>query len=259
MRKKLRCASDNGDGSHSISLPDGFAIVDSADVGLVSAWHWHAHAGWVRGRVEGHKLLLHRYLAGATDAERVSHVDGDTRNNRRANLLVRPKEEARRPITDNGDGTSTVPLTRGAYAVVDTASVPVISSYLWSCNSHGYACARVGRARLLMHRLLTVAPSGVEVDHANADRADNRLANLRLCDRTQNQQNRRLNTSSKSGYKGVSWHKGRGRWAARIMASGRAVSLGYFDDASDAARAYDDACVRLFGAFARPNATTAKH
>ena len=50
-----------------------------------------------------------------------------------------------------------------------------------------------------------------------------------------------------SNYKGISFHKVRGRWRSEISISSRNVHLGYFDSAADAARAYDRAVLKRDG------------
>lgn len=50
--------------------------------------------------------------------------------------------------------------------------------------------------------------------------------------------NRRLFHNNKSGYKGVSWHKGRQKWVAQIRLNGVKVHLGYFDAPKLAYRTY---------------------
>lgn len=53
------------------------------------------------------------------------------------------------------------------------------------------------------------------IDHVNGDLSDNRIANLRPATRAQNGANRKLESNSSSGLKGVSWHKGRKNGAPR--------------------------------------------
>lgn len=63
-----------------------------------------------------------------------------------------------------------------------------------------------------------------------------------------------LRTDNTSGYKGVSFNKG--KWQASIMKDGHQRHLGYFDAIEDAARAYNQAATELFGAFVKLNELT---
>jgi len=99
--------------------------------------------------------------------------------------------------------------------------------------------SRDGAARqtVLMSRAILQAngPSQV-VDHINGNKLDNRRSNLRIVTPAENAQNRRLNRDNKSGYRGVSWHKGRESWQAHAKLAGHQHYLGLFDDPREAAR-----------------------
>jgi len=60
-------------------------------------------------------------------------------------------------------------------------------------------------------------------------------------------------TPSKSGFRGVTWHKHRRLWRASIMRDGVRKYLGIFSDAADAARAFDKAARAHDGPTARLN------
>ncbi len=88
---------------------------------------------------------------------------------------------------------------------------------------------------VLMHRLLTGAPKGLQVDHINGDSLDNRKSNLRFATQSQNNANSRHQTNKSSRYRGVSWIKRRKRWRAFIQHEGRYIHLGHFEDEKQAA------------------------
>ena len=124
-----------------------------------------------------------------------------------------------------------------------------------SIDSYGYRQIKIDGVTYLAHRLVWFYRYGTwpvsEVDHINCSRDDNRFSNLREANRSQNTQNARKRTASKSGLKGVSWHRGMGQWAARISAQGRRMHLGYFKTQTEAHIAYCAAAERLHGKFAR--------
>lgn|SRR3990167_4423269 len=149
-----------------------------------------------------------------------------------------------------------IKLNKGLETVVDDDDYPDLVSHRWYLDIGGYAYRTVNslkRASLFMHRVIMLAPPGIEVDHINGDKLDNRKENLRLCSHAENMCNRKLPSNSTSGYKGVSWYPPYNRWCAKIKKDRRSITLGYFDTAELAARKYDQAAIELFGAFARTN------
>ena len=148
-----------------------------------------------------------------------------------------------------------IELTQYKFALVDAADYDALSAVKWRANTqpHTTYAVRESEGRTVqMHRVITAAPQGVEVDHINGDGLDNRRDNLRLCSRKENQRNKRV-TPHSSKYKGVTWNTSHGKWQARIRIDGRQKHLGYFTDEIDAGRAYDEAAVKAFGEFARLN------
>lgn len=154
-----------------------------------------------------------------------------------------------------------IKLTQGKFALVDDADFPLVSQHTWrvvkSYNTF-YAIADVGerskRKTLLMHRLiLGLHDTARHTDHINHNGLDNRRINLRTCTSTENSYNSTLSARNKSGYKGVSWH--RGRWRAQITVGYKRLQIGSYDSPEDAARAYDAAAMENFGKFAATNVT----
>lgn len=103
----------------------------------------------------------------------------------------------------------------------------------------------------LMHREITQAPDGYQVDHADGCGLNNTRSNLRICTHAQNMHNRRTNLGKKMRLKGVRFQHG--GWHARIKIDGRVVDLGRYETSEAAALAYDAAARGLFGEFAKPN------
>src|SRR5699024_11445694 len=69
-------------------------------------------------------------------------------------------------------------------------------------------------------------PEGMEIDHINGIRDDNRIDNLRLVTSRTNDTNRAKSKANTSGVVGVCWDKRKGLWLVRIYEIGRASCRG---------------------------------
>lgn len=145
-----------------------------------------------------------------------------------------------------------IPLAGGAHALIDAADEHLVDGHRWHLHTNGYASTRVridGRgARIYMHRLILNPAAGVEVDHVNRDKLDNRRDNLRAAPRRLNAVNQGLLPTNTSGYRGVS--RSGNRWRAYIVIGGRQHHLGHYPAAEQAAGAYDVAALAAWGLFA---------
>jgi hypothetical protein len=146
-----------------------------------------------------------------------------------------------------------VPLKCGAFAVVDAADWPLVKDRLWRISSNGYVVTSVTVPKptdLLMHRIIMGDVPGVEYDHEDRDKLNNRRKNLRLATRSLNNANRAIKGRAFSGFKGVALVKATGRWKAEITVNNVAQYLGAFRTPEEAARAYNSAAKAAFGEFA---------
>ena len=148
---------------------------------------------------------------------------------------------------------------RGDVILVDDEDFEFAANYNWNVGSGGYARRNKRRgdpehegATILLHRQLmglAYGDAGI-VDHINGNRLDNRRANLRLCNRSENTRNQKKRSTNTSGYKGVCFHKGCQKWGATIHYGGRQRHIGMFDTPELAYAAYCDAARRHHGEFA---------
>lgn len=94
--------------------------------------------------------------------------------------------------------------------------------------------------------------NGLEIDHINRNRADNRIANLRLATSAENKRNAPARKNSKSGIKGVV-NVGKVNqskpWCAFIQHNKKVRNLGYFPTPEEASAAYKVASLDLHGKF----------
>lgn len=92
---------------------------------------------------------------------------------------------------------------------------------------------------------------GIDIDHKDADRANNIWSNLRLATRSQNNANCKRPSPNKSGLKGVYFHKAAQKWCVQIKKDGRRIYLGLFLSKEDAKAVHDAKALELYGEFAR--------
>lgn len=157
--------------------------------------------------------------------------------------------------------TKKIPLTQGKFALVDDEDFECLSSFKWHYHS-GYAkrgkfISRIdGKQKIkifYMHREIIKTPDDMITDHIDGDGLNNQRHNLRIASRAQNAMNSKTIKKSFSNVKGVSWHKGAGKWQSKIVVNGQTKYLGHFADIDSATQAYNAAAIEHFGEFARLN------
>lgn len=129
-----------------------------------------------------------------------------------------------------------IPLSKGkGVALVDDEDYDRLCKYRWSNNGIGYVQTWINGKSVLMHRLLSGAKKGDEVDHINRVKQDNRKENLRIVSHRENMANCPVSV------RGYTWHKEVQKWQAQIKVNRRTHYLGLFDTEADAAAAYKKA------------------
>lgn len=130
-----------------------------------------------------------------------------------------------------------------------------LDQFNWSINpKDGYVYGRIPeKGQVRLHRLITNALPGEEVDHKDGNKLNNVKSNLRRCTKAQNMCNSKKYSTNKSGYKGVSFHKRSNKWQSTIMKNQKKIYIGVFDNPVEAAKAYDTKAIELFGEFAKTN------
>lgn len=146
-----------------------------------------------------------------------------------------------------------IELTKGHHAIIYKEDFEKIVGRSWHySNGYAYTNTKGARTRIAMHRIIVdVADSDFVVDHINGDKLDNRRSNLRVCTKSENNRNRKLNKSSSVHYKGVYVNKN--KFMAYITFNYKMHYLGVFNTAKEAAKAYDREAVKLHGDYARLN------
>ena len=135
-------------------------------------------------------------------------------------------------------------------SLIDIEDVPYVEKYSWCERSRGYV-GRVQNGKIItLHRALTKAKKGEVVDHINKDKADNRKSNLRVCTQQYNLFNSSKKSNNVSGVTGVGFDEKSDKWRARICVDYKNISLGFYDEKSDAIKARLKAEKEHYGGFA---------
>jgi len=160
----------------------------------------------------------------------------------------------------NGRKSRAIQLTQGKFAIVDSGDCDWLSKFNWHAHERGrtwYARRAASSRTVFMHRAVLEHHgfdlSSGEVDHINGDGLDNRKSNLQIVSHAENIRKSRVQKNNKSGFRGVSWHKGDRRWQAFVEVDNIRKYLGSFKNKIDAALAYDQAAKIYFGKFANLN------
>jgi len=171
------------------------------------------------------------------------------------------KYRKRRPpvIQPDDPAIRLIPLTRGLVTTVNVEKYEDLSRWNWYAfrvrktnvfYAVRFSSVAEGRKMIFMHRYL-VGGNSPETDHINRNTLDNRIENLRPCERGDNQANRGKDKRNTSGYKGVSWSKSNGKWQAQTSVGGKHIHLGFRDDPKEAYKLYCDFVKSVKGEFAR--------
>lgn len=116
---------------------------------------------------------------------------------------------------------------------IDDNDFEKVEGFLWRPYTRYARAYEAGVAKgagryVYMHRLLTNAPAGTEVDHIDGNGLNNKRSNLRVGTRSQNQHNRRRHQPQKPDT-GVYWHKTRKKWCARRYHDGKTYWIGSYE------------------------------
>jgi hypothetical protein len=161
-------------------------------------------------------------------------------------------------------------LTRGYSAMVDDGDYESLKDFKWQSairkRRDGSVCIYAKRAyavplneggykifTVFMHRQITGAPSGKQVDHWDGDGLNNRRINLRIATSSQQQANKTGKTNGITRFKGVRVSRSNRSWVASITVNGVYRHIGTFRKDYNAATAYNFVAYEAWGDFALMN------
>lgn len=138
-------------------------------------------------------------------------------------------------------------------AIIDEADYLQIANYNFYLDKKGYAAATTAdiygvRMPTRLHIFLFGKNSFI--DHIDRNRLNNRRNNFRNATRSQQAMNHSIGSNNSSGFKGVYKSYNNGKFKATIKKDYKSYHLGYFLTDIEAACAYNDKAIELFGEFA---------
>jgi hypothetical protein len=125
------------------------------------------------------------------------------------------------------------------WLIIDDADRERVARHNWFLDASGYPR---GPKDKRLHRFLLDVPAGMEVDHIDGNKLNNRRENLRVVDHRTNAQNQAPSRRNQTGVRGV-WFvpdspRRRARYKAQARnAEGRVVCVGTFKTLEEAAEA----------------------
>lgn len=160
-----------------------------------------------------------------------------------------------------------IPINKNKFVLIDPQDFSLIthkkeinpyqkrSVYIWRIKvvrgkEYAIASMKINERwiEIKMHRfILGVTDRNLEVDHIDGNGLNNQRINLRVCTHQQNCFNKK-HSPSRSGFRGVK--QVGSRWMAYITIDGKQKYLGMFPTAPQAARAYNQSAIQIFGEFA---------
>jgi hypothetical protein len=171
-----------------------------------------------------------------------------------SNRLLFQLAPSTRPIAATEFGLSRIVRTKkGEEIQVGEQDYETINKIGWHIQN-GYARGCVERKKISMHKfVMGEPPKGMEIDHINRNKLDNRRMNLRFVSKSENAHNREMGA-------GCVWYENRiKRWRAEMRDNGRKQHLGVFLTEQEARTAYETAKrlrVREIGSGLLPTART---
>lgn len=129
----------------------------------------------------------------------------------------------------------------------EVENAPLFEGRSMGKYADGYSIVRDNGKYIAVHRFLTNAKKGDIVDHINRNKKDNRVANLRITDKSVNALNSKMRKDNTSGCRGVWYRKDTGKWVAEIIKNSKKIGLGHFADKQDAINARRQAEAMYYG------------
>ena len=125
-----------------------------------------------------------------------------------------------------------------------------IKNYCWREDKNGYIVANNQQCKCIyLHRLVTNAVKGFDVDHIEHNLYDNRKSKLRVISHCDNLKNHVISANNTSGVSGVSYNRADEMWESYISVDKKKIRLGEYNNFDDAVKARKEAENKYFGEY----------
>jgi hypothetical protein len=136
-------------------------------------------------------------------------------------------------------------LANGEKAMVDWHDMELVNQHKWHL-AQGYARATTAGEKIMMHLLIMGKREGMEVDHINGNKLDNRRNNLRHVPKWVNCLNK---PPQKNG--AVWFSKRHQKWRAEMWIEKKKTYIGIYETKEEAVKAYEAKKAEVLTPFAK--------
>lgn len=200
------------------------AFVDDEDYEMVKNFNWCVSGGYAYNKACG---PMHRFLLKPPGGVMVDHIDGDRLDNRRANLR----------LCTNSQNQANRQVFRG---------VSPFKGVIWQKRLNGtgsWKAQLVAQGEIVYLGVFDTDLDAAAAYNAEATRRFGEFAFLNdltlPASELRSHVRRQVHRAPSSGFKGVTFDSGRGKWMAQLTYKGVTHLKKRYSTAEEAARAYD--------------------
>ena len=138
-----------------------------------------------------------------------------------------------------------------AEILIDIEDIERVKQYKWHMKYNGntHVEGKINGKVIQLHRfIMNEINSNILIDHINRNPLDNRKSNLRKCNRSENNSNRKIHTNNKLGIKNIDYHQG--QYRVSISKNGKQKCYGHYATLEEAIEVRDKKLKELHGEFA---------
>ena len=129
-----------------------------------------------------------------------------------------------------------IKTAKGGIILIDVSDAKSCKEHSWYIDDKGYPSTCYKGKTTRLHRFLIGETNGLQVDHINRNKLDNRRCNLRLVTNQQNQFNQGISKNNTSSVKGVYYNKQCKKWCCQITFNRKKVYSKLFETFEEAVK-----------------------